>query len=319
MFLHVLLLSIIIYFSIIWYYKIYHPFWYKQPVDFIFSLETDEGKIGLLEDLHKYNPDFICTTWNQPQEILSFLNNHFQPGGFVFNYNINHIDSCYFFKIINIQTKEICGCISTKPISSVISNIKKTIWYVDHLVVKKKWNGKGLATDLISSIIDTIGDQIYLFKKDISPLPFKYFCKYKYFEVQNKSTNILPQELSDKTKIYQKIYQQISRNKRISIQDISNKNLIFLEKNNKLAIVYYTNMLCNNTPVYEIGYAETRELAQLSVNYILQKYPEAKILVNNLNNTDTLLETKYLSENYLYFYNYRIETQDPENIFLTIP
>ena len=310
--LFLIIISIIIYICIVLYYKYKHPFWFKQSVDFIFSLETDEGRISMYDNIHRYNKDYTCSTWNNTKEIIPFLNENFQPGGYTFNYNESTCNNCYFFKVS--KGSEICGCISAKPIDSRISGKQQTIWYVDHLAIKREHRSKRLVSDLITCILDTIGDQIYLFKKDIKPLPFKYFCKYKYYEVLDNIGLEQPNVIEQKDTLDSFFIE----NKRVSIND--KENLIFLEKGSDKAIIFYTDMIDKSgNPIFEIGHAENKRIAQLAVNFIKKKNPDSKILVNNLAGTSNHLKTRYLSENYLYFYNYRIEAINPNDIFLSLP
>ena len=304
----ILLLSIIIYLSIIFYYKYRHPFWYQQPVDFLFTLDTDEGRIGMLDYNHRYKKGFSCSTWSNKENILEFLNNHFQPGGYTFSYTDSCLNNCYFFKIS--RNDEICGCISAKSIYSSIKGIKQQIFYVDHLVVKGKYQGQGLATDLIACVLDSIGDHVYLFKKDIQPLPFKYFCKYKYYEIKDIGGEEQPNEIED---------MDLSKINGYEVLVRDNENLIFLEHEGTNSILFYTNMTSKGKPIFEISCVENKQIAELSVNFIRKNHPTSIILVNEISGTNKFYKTKYLSENYLYFYNYRLNAVNPKNIFLSLP
>jgi len=319
MFLLLLLLSIIIYVIIILYYRIYHKFWFYQPVDFPFSLETEEGKIKTLDYVHKYNKNYICEPWKNSQEILGFLNKYFQPNGELYKYSDYSIMDSIVYKITkkdSSRIKEICGCISVKPIELYIYSKKQTIFYVDHLNVKESERGQGLATDLISFVVDRIGDQIYLFKKDIHPLPFKYFCKYQYYLVLNSRIgNILPNKINLET-----FLEKFSKKNNFKIFANPTKDCIFLEKDNQLAIIFYTNILdSQQNPIYEIAYCDSEYIGQLSVNYIQENFPRSKIILNSLAITEKYFEIKKLSENFLYFYNFRISQINALDIFLTIP
>jgi len=181
---------------------------------------------------------------------------------------------------------------------------------VDHLVVKGKYQGQGLATDLIACVLDSIGDQVYLFKKDIHPLPFKYFCKYKYYEIKDLGTEDQPNEIED---------MDLSKINGYEVLVRDNENLIFLENEGSHSIIFYTNMISKGNPVYEISYAENKKIADLAVNFIRKKYPNSVILVNEISGTNKFYNTKYLSENYLYFYNYRLNAVNPKNVFLSLP
>ena len=305
------LFSTIIYICIILYYRIYHKFWFNQPVDFIFTLETVPGKIKSLDYVHKYNKNFMCSLWKDKEDILNFLNENFNPEGELYNYADYTFNSqSIVFQIQNNNSKEVCGCISVRPIKLTINDEQKVIFYVDHLNVKEDYRGQGLATDLISYIIDTLGDQTYLFKKDIHPLPFKYFCKYKYYLVLDQEKgNILPEvsEYFEKIKNY-KIYSP------------PDNTSIILKKDNYQAIIYYTNIMDKeDNPIYEIGYAENEYIAQLAINYIKYNFPESSIIVNSLSETDKYYKKKFLSENYLYFFNYRLPVIYPRDIFLVYP
>jgi hypothetical protein len=305
-----ILFSTIIYICIILYYRIYHKFWFHQPVDFLFNLETNEGKIKSLDYTHRYNRNYTCKSWTEKKDIIDFLNENFNPTGELYNYADYSMDNSIVFKVHNNQTNEICGCISAKPIELFIKDKLNIVFYIDHLNVKEKYRGLGLATDLISYVVDTIGDHTYLFKKDIHPLPFKYFCKYKYYLVLNeKKGDILPNKL-----------ESIEIENNYELYCPPDKNSIILEKDNKKAIIFYTNILDKDKkPIYEIGYAEDEYIAQLSVNYIKENYPESSILINSLGGTTKYFKKEFLSDNYLYFYNYRIKLLQSQEIFLSLP
>ena len=299
-----ILFLVIIYFSIVLYYRISHPFWYQQPVDFPFTFRTKEGKIGKMNYIHNYNKNYSISRWTDEKSIVSFLNKSFQPGGDIFEYTDDTCKNCTFFRIK--KENEVCGCISVKPLNSFINEKQETLWYVDHLTVSKNHRGMGLATDLISTVLDTIGDKTYLFKKDIQPLPFNYFCKYNYYLVLDKPTENLPN-----------VSKAIDIKKKFKVHIENKDNVIFLEKDKKYAIVYYTNIKYNGNPVYEIGYAENKEIAELAVNYIKKQNSNSRIYVNNLSGTSKFFEKKFLSYNYIYFYNYRMKLLTPNEIFLS--
>ena len=305
------LLSTIIYICIILYYRIYHKFWFHQPVDFLFTLDTELGKIKTIDYVHKYNTNYTCSEWNNKNDIIEFLNENFNPQGEIYSYSDYTCNNSIVFKVQQNNTQEIVGCISVKPIELYIEDKHEIVYYVDHLNIKDPDRGKGLAPDLISFVVDSIGDKTYLFKKDIHPLPFKYFCKYEYHLVLDPAKgNILP-EISESIDLDKTKY---------TIFSPPTKDCVILEKENKKAIIYYTNILdIDEKPIFEIGYVEDEYIAQLSVNYIRVNFPDSKILVNNLSDTAQYFDTKYLSENYLYLYNYRVTQVKPRDIFLVCP
>ena len=261
----------------------------------------------------KYNDNFRLSEWKNNEDIIKFLNINFNPKGELYNYADYTLNNSIVYKIENKESNEIVGCISVCPMKFLIKGESKIIFYVDHLNIKEEYRNKSLAADLISFVVDNIGDQIYLFKKDISPLPFKYFCKYRYFLILDKEKgNILP-EVVENIDIKKEDYKIFTE---------PYKNSIILERDNKKAIIYYTNILDKNRKeIFEIGYVEDKYIGQLAINYIRHNYPESQIIVNNLGGTNLYFRTRYLSDNYLYFFNYRLKEQTihPRNIFIACP
>jgi hypothetical protein len=306
MFLKLIIFVILLYLIIVLYGRYKHPYWFYHPVDFFYTLSNEEGVIGQPYYIHNYNRDYRCSRWSNSEEIIEFLNENFQPGGGEYLYKNTKKDTI-FYKIMNKKDNYVSGCISARKVNVILDNKEYIIWYVDHLALKISERNNRIATDLISYMIKDTGAYVIIFKKDNQPLPFKYFCKYNYYKVLDKSQPEQPNVVDD-----------ISLKKKYSMYIEPDKGeCIFLEKNGCYAIVYYSGILdSNKKEIYEIAYAENKEMAQLSVNYLEDK--TSRILVNELSGTNLFYKTEYLSTNYLYFYNYRKHIMNPKDIFICI-
>jgi len=88
-------------------------------------------------------------------------------------------------KVHNIELfkdNKLVGFIHAKPIDIMLNKIELPVYYVDFLCIHTENRRENLSTYLIAELINRCHQtQIFVFKKDNTPLPFNYVAKTTYF------------------------------------------------------------------------------------------------------------------------------------------
>ena len=170
-----LYLCAIIILILVYFIKIEHKFWDKQPV--MRSKNSNIEVIGLIPNfkikLNGHNLRIVENNKNL-DNVYSFLNDNFNND---YTLNYNYFKYCYNklnSKNVTCFDKDnnIIGYIHSEPIKIVYNKKLLNLNYVDYLCVEKSNRSKNLASILISSLLNEYKNKksIFLFKKDTSGL-----------------------------------------------------------------------------------------------------------------------------------------------------
>lgn len=192
-------------------YNYYHPFWAKQPISkYTNFLKLNNGIITQKKPPNpiistKYKIDFLKDK-NQIELLLliNFLNkNYIDVSNMSFEFNLNYLkfylnlDNQDRINLILKDKTKIIGFISSRNLKVVINKKIYFYQYVDNLCVDKQYRKQNLASILISHMANygfLKGYNMFIFKKDSYPLPFRYIASY-----QNKLYQIPNYNLDEKT------------------------------------------------------------------------------------------------------------------------
>lgn len=185
-------------------YNYYHPFWSKQPISkYTNFLTLNNGIISqekppepiistkyyvdFLKDKNQLELDLLIKFLNQNYIDVPNMSYQFDLSYLNFNLNPNNPDR------INLILKEginIIGFISSKYLEILINKKIYFCQYVDNLCVDKQYRKQNLAAILISHMAYygfQKGYNMFIFKKDSYPLPFRYIASYqnKIYQIPN--------------------------------------------------------------------------------------------------------------------------------------
>lgn len=163
-------------------YKIYHPFWDKQPV--MRKITSKYGSIGINPKFNiKLSPSQKFVINKYPiKKIQTFLENNFTN-----NYNVNQVYLKYILtkgcNICLLEKNKLIGFIHCDPIQIQYKHHSHIFQYVDYLCVDKQYRNKCIAPILISKMIDMYKNrqESFLFKIDYTPLPYQHFISSQYY------------------------------------------------------------------------------------------------------------------------------------------
>ena len=203
--------SIILYLCSFIYLKIKHPFWFSQPVSQYTDLFKIEGIIteNIPKPIKIKNYDIeIIDTQNKKNidNICNLLNNNYNiDDSYRFNYDEKYIRWTLNtpYKHYNIKSDnkwslgiydqgKLISFINGKPIDLYINNKNLPCFYVDYLCIDKKYRKQNLAQSIITHManngfVDYF--KLFIFKKELFPLPFKFISKYNYYIINRKEIN----------------------------------------------------------------------------------------------------------------------------------
>ena len=174
-----------------------HSFWDTQPVT---RENPEENKIinKNISELRK-EPKLPNTIKKKKADvknikrIMNFLNENYIRGtkysksylSWLFNFPYSQLISRNMWNMSFVNKKdELIGIIFGRPILLSVNGSIEDIIYVDMLCIHKKCRNLGLTPLLIKSFIhSTISAAYpsYIFIKENSPLPYKYFFKTQYY------------------------------------------------------------------------------------------------------------------------------------------
>lgn len=170
-----------------------HNFWDKQIVmRKYYDKMQIIGKTPLIKVILKKNMKISIKNDNF-NEVYNFLQQNFSND---YNIDVNYFKYTYFkkkaYNITLYNKNKIIGFMHSYPIEVNYLNVKKEIYYVDYLCVKKSFRLKNIASLLIATQLNAIKSryQPFLFKIDFYRLPFQHIIKSKYYikdiKVDNK-------------------------------------------------------------------------------------------------------------------------------------
>lgn len=334
-----LYLSAIIILILVYFIKIEHKFWDKQPV--MRAKNSNIEVIGLIPNfkikLNGHNLRIVENNKNL-DSVYSFLNDNFNND---YTLNYNYFKYCYnkpYSKNVTCFDKEnnIIGYIHSEPIKIVFNKKLLNINYVDYLCVEKSNRSKNLASILISSLLNEYKNKqsIFLFKKDTSGLPYSSLIKTHYFYkdlreiVPIKIENVykLSEYPKNATRIYEYYKKLVRRFKMFNYIDRGEFMNIFV-KDNKVDMYVIKNnngletLVIGKKSVYKI-WGKVENCLEIEIILGEIRYPEEvdKILSNILKNegynfyclSNIGLNGKYIRDNKLkrsqrvYYYTYNL-------------
>lgn len=350
------------------YFYINHRFWYYQPVSLYTSVFLKYGKISnkipdTVQSGVKYQ---IKTIDNQAQfyPLQQLLNQNFRlHDNYQYLYNKNYLDwvlnspiksvslQKYSNKKWNIglfDQDDLIGFIHGKPITINLNNQEIFCFYVDFLCINKKYRGKHLAPVLISNMAKNgflEEYQVFIFKKEIYPLPFKYINQYSYYLLdvsqylykQPDFTNIIPLQENNAHQCYQ-FYLNKIKNYQLKV-DFSFEEFkhYFMGKHIFSFVRYDKSKIIGFISAFDSRFMIEKKKTCLQINCVLGNpnllfekiYLHAKknnfqyIMINNMGKNQDLI-TKYnfkkISNCFIHFYNFHLYSSiGSQNIFFPIP
>lgn len=344
----VVLLIIIVYFN---YKSKSHPFWDKQNVD---RNHKKIGIISLKKPILTINKNYTIKNLDNFELFRLFINQHFIKG---YQYNKSFID-WYLFKsnIFGLYFQDkLIGTIVSKNINLKIIDNNYNCGYVDFLSIMKKYRNQYLAPILISHTINYYsGNQIFIFKKEDKPLPYKYLSKFNYFikEIDKNPNNLLiniencnknnfihlDKNCKDIELIYKK-YLEIATKYKIYLNFINsscfnnyftsnNSIFTFYQKKEKEILniysFYLTKLVINNKTynILEIIFFYLPNFMN-HLSYYLKKFNISYISIAGLGNYKKITDKYDFSIGktcFLHLYNFGIkDSYNPTKILLPIP
>lgn len=365
----IVIFSLLLYLSSFIYLKIKHPFWFSQPVSQYTDLFKTEGiitkNIPKPIKLDNYLIEIINTEDKKNiNDICNLLNNNYNiDDSYRFNYDEKFIRWTINtpYKHYNIKSEnkwslgiydkgQLISYINGKPIDLYIDNQNLPCFYIDYLCIDKKYRKQNLAQSIITHManngfVDYF--KLFIFKKELFPLPFKFISKYNYYiinknEINNTydnltkiDKNIKEENIMELYKFYTKYiinhrlynkyhYQEFKHYfKNDSVSFYRNK----IGNLNILIGIYDSKINYNKTKTADFLFIiiNNKEKYQNSIEEIINKeaYKYNYFLINNMSQNEKYIKIKKLekiSQCFLHFYNYhndnRINSQD---ICLNIP
>lgn len=198
------------------YIKLKHEYWSKQPVSHYYNILLKKGQISdkipdkivsqkLIVNNFDYKNDILMNQW------IQLLRNSYIP---VNNSSISYsIDKSFLTWSLNIYFKnfillaitdeqKLVGTITSRKMNIQINDDKLSFLYVDYLCIDSIYRKKGLAPILISNMAYEgfiRGQKLFIFKKEIYPLPYNYITSYMTYilsinTTENESKNVIEKE-----------------------------------------------------------------------------------------------------------------------------
>jgi len=350
------------------YFYFKHPFWYYQPVSLYTSIFFKYGQISkkIPKPIYLPNNYYIKKIDNQKHfsQLRYLLNQNFRlHDNYQYHYNKQYLDWSLNtpIKSNNLQKyhnqkwniglyylKELVGFIHGKPITIIINKKKVPCFYVDFLCIKKEFRGKHLAPILISNMakngfIDEY--QVFIFKKEIYPLPFRYINKYYYhlFDLKkyirnNKSpSNIQTLNENNLQQCYQ-FFVNNTQHYQLSVDfSLLEFKHYFMNKNNYSFLEYSNHKIIGFISAFDSRFMIEKKKTCLQIqcylgisNSLFDKICSIGIknqfnylMINNMGQHQELIDKfsfQKISNCYIHFYNFHIHsTISCKNIFFPIP
>lgn len=350
----IILLSIIIYLFAFIYLKIKHPFWFHQPVSQHIDLFKKDGiitqNIPKIISIQNFKVNIVNTNNNSNiDNIKKLLNDNYNINqSYKFNYDEKYLNwsinvpyQHYNIKSNNIwslgiydNNNRLIAFINGKPIHLYLDNLKLSAFYIDYLCIDKKYRKQNLAQSIITHManngfVDNF--KLFIFKKELFPLPFKYISKYNYFLINTKkiiSNNDELIKIND-TKInenkieelYNFYLENIKNNRLYNLlfyqefkHYISNNISLYTNKKGRidtLIAIYDSKINYNNTKSSEFLFIIIRDKSKYTqlINEVLKKesHKYNYSLINDTSHNELYIKENNLemvSKCYLHFYNY---------------
>lgn len=367
---NIFILSIIFYFVCFIYLKFKHPFWFSQPVSQYTDLFQNEGIIQNFIpkpiNIEGYKIDVINTKNKKNiQNIAKLLNENYNiDDSYRFNYDENYLNWSINtpYQHYNIQSNNkwslgiydkgiLIAFINGKPIDLYFNNKNLPCFYVDYLCIDKKYRKHNLAQGIITQManngfVDYF--KLFIFKKELFPLPFKFVSKYNYYIIETKKIKSNDDNLikvnykninDDKIIEFYNFYcQNIVKHKLYNkfhyseFKHYFNNNSVSFYSNKKgntdiLVGIYDSKVNYNNTKTSDFLFIiiNNKNIYGKIIDEIIfkesQKYNYS--LINDMSHSKIYIESNKLekiSQCFLHFYNYYTDKKiDPEDLSLNIP
>ena len=366
----IVIVSILFYLSCFMYLKIKHPFWFSQPVSQYTDLFKTEGIIQNFMPknikIKEYEIEVINTRNNNNiNNITKLLNENYNiDESYKFNYDHNYlnwsINTPYKHYNINSNNKWSLGIydkglliafINGKPIDLYFNNQNLSCFYIDYLCIDKKYRKKNLAQAIITQManngfVDYF--KLFIFKKELFPLPFKFVSKYNYYlietkKVKNSNDNLIKitQENLDENQIknfYNFYCKNIIKHKLynkfhyLEFKHYFNNNSISFYSNKKgniniLVGIYDSKINYNNTKTSDFLFIiiNNKNIYKEIINEIIYKesLKYNYCLINDMSDNEKYIidnKLKKVSQCFLHFYNYHTDKNIiPNDLSLNIP
>ena len=320
--------------------------WYTNECKTLnIKLLTRHQKNTILKFIHRnylINNDIV---YKPTFQIWDKYKNTSHPSYITYKFNTAYYKSNN--KII--QHKELVGILSSIPVLLKINNKTININYIDLLCVKKKYRNNKLACNLISTMaynIETLINQnIFIFKKENTPLSIKPFISYNsyMFEYNKiKLPNIFPYNIVKATiknlNLFYDMLYKINK-KYLIVPSIGNlyqlieSNLVKiygLVHNNEICSIYVfrdSDTIIDNTPYLELffSYNKSNKFVEGFYHALVDIPNFKKLYIDNLCHNNEIIKEiskKFLLNgtfnNYFYFYNFTFENVSNDECFLFI-
>jgi hypothetical protein len=350
------------------YFYFKHHFWYYQPVSLYTSIFLKYGKISesIPKTIDTPSNYFIQEIDNQQNfsQLQHLLNQNFRlHDNYQYHYNKQYLDwslntpiksnslQKYDTKKWNIglyHQKDLIGFIHGKPITIKLDKQKVPCFYVDFLCIKKEYRGQHLAPVLISNMAKNgflEEYQVFIFKKEIYPLPFRYINQYHYYlyaltnhlKSYKDLTNLQPLKENNLLHCYQFFINNSHHyqlNVDFSLQEFKH---YFLNKNSYSFVEYSNNKIIGFISAFDSRFMIKKKKTCLQIqcylgisNSLFKKICLIGIdnhfdylMINNMGQHQELIDQysfQKISNCYIHFYNFHINsTISCKNIFFPIP
>jgi hypothetical protein len=345
-----------------------HKFWYYQPVSLYTSIFLKYGKISdkipkTIDTPPPYSIQSIDNNQKFPQ-LQYLLNQNFRlHDNYQYHYNKQYLDWClntpiqnkslqkYDTKKWNIglyHQKDLIGFIHGKPITINLDKQKIPCFYVDFLCIKKEYRGKHLAPVLISNMANNgflEEYQVFIFKKEIYPLPFRYINQYNYYlytltnhiNSDMDFSNIQPLQENNLLHCYQFFInntQHYQLSVDFSLQEFKH---YFVKKNGYSFVEYSNNKIISFISAFDSRFMIEKKKTCLQIqcylgisNSLFEKICLIGVdnqfdylMINNMGQHQELIDQysfQKISNCYIHFYNFHINsTISCKNIFFPVP
>ena len=328
-----------------YYFQRKHKFWSQQPVTQNYKFNITEGIITKnLITANKISDKFKIQINNVNIACFSdFLkNNYFLNNVNKYTYSLKFIIwllnyNLSFNKIITItDNNKIIGSITSKLNNIVYKDENIKLSYVDFLCVSNGYRNMRLSPDLITNIanLNNLNDtQVFIFKIDNKPLPFRYICKMNYYQLnfedfdyknnENKiklindenilkcynffNCNIKKYKLRANYSLFEFKYYFINDNILSFIKEDINNNILSLSIIVKHTTFLYNKNINNFELLYYINNEDNNDFFEDIINY-LKNIGKNLIVLDIMENNKFIDKYNFIKGMNCYYqmYNYNI-------------